>query len=207
MHRIDLPTAKTLNNTCGVIEFEHRHRVMFTCYDSNVVDPHNPTLNYTKSKDVDNPAEKLYFKSWISVSSQVQFLLGVSHKLDSPSSFHPIGLITQGKIKHRDLIDSRGSIYVGNDVVIGFQSTILGGVTLGDGCIIGANSVVTKDVKPYEIVGGNPIKHIGWRFNEEDRKWLLENPWWENPYEWIEEHSKIIFGGSIEELKKIVNNK
>ena len=60
MHRIDLPTAKTLNNTCGVIEFEHRHRVMFTCYDSNVVDPHNPTLNYTKSKDVDNPAEKLY---------------------------------------------------------------------------------------------------------------------------------------------------
>lgn len=84
-----------------------------------------------------------------------------------------------------EVLDSRleptddGPIDVGNDVWVGTQSTILTGVTVGDGAIVGAGSVVTDDVDPYEIVAGVPAERIKWRFPCEVREWLLELEWWE----------------------------
>lgn len=71
-----------------------------------------------------------------------------------------------------------GGITVGNDVWIGYGAVILPEVEIGDGAIIGARSVVTKDVEPYEIVAGNPARHIRYRFDEEKREELLELEWW-----------------------------
>jgi acetyltransferase-like isoleucine patch superfamily enzyme len=67
---------------------------------------------------------------------------------------------------------------IGNDVWIGANVTILAGVKIGDGAVIGANALVTKDVEPYSVVNGIPAKHIKFRFEEEVVKKLLEIEWW-----------------------------
>lgn len=68
--------------------------------------------------------------------------------------------------------------YIGNDVWIGARVTVLRGVHIGDGAIIGTGSVVNRDVEPYEIVAGVPIRHIRYRFDLEIVKKLLSLKWW-----------------------------
>ena len=79
-------------------------------------------------------------------------------------------------------------VVVGNDVWIGCNCTILGGVRIGDGAIVGAGSVVTKDVPPYSIVAGVPAKVIKYRFTEEQIKILESIKWWEWPMEKIQQN-------------------
>jgi len=80
-------------------------------------------------------------------------------------------------------------ITLGNDVWIGFGATFMGGVTIGDGAIVGANTLVLKDVPAYSIVAGNPAKQIGTRFDEDNIKWLCKLKWWNKPEKWIKENS------------------
>lgn len=75
-------------------------------------------------------------------------------------------------------VAKRVPVTIGNDVLISLNAVILSGVTIGDGAVIGAGAVVTKDVAPFEIVGGVPAKHIGWRFEEEERKQIADTGWW-----------------------------
>ena len=81
------------------------------------------------------------------------------------------------------------AVTIGNDVWIGENAVIFGGVHIGDGAIIAACAVVTKDVQPYAIVGGVPAKLIRMRFNEETVDKLLAFKWWDKPLQWIEENS------------------
>ena len=76
-------------------------------------------------------------------------------------------------------ITSKGSIVIGNDVWIGAQSILVSGIKIGDGAVIAANSVVTKDVPPYAIVGGSPAKVINYRFSEEIISELANLKWWD----------------------------
>ncbi|HJR23966.1 MAG TPA: CatB-related O-acetyltransferase [Acidimicrobiales bacterium] len=73
----------------------------------------------------------------------------------------------------------RGPVVIGNDVWVGYEALILSGVTVGDGAIIAARALVRKPVQPFEIVGGNPAKTIGWRFDEPTREALLRIRWWD----------------------------
>lgn len=82
------------------------------------------------------------------------------------------------------------STVIGNDVWIGFGVVILPGIKIGDGAIIGAGAIVTKDVEPFSIVAGNPAKVIRKRFNDDLIISILEKPWWENDLEWIKRHAK-----------------
>lgn len=75
---------------------------------------------------------------------------------------------------------------IGNDVWVGGNVTILKGIKIGDGAIIGAGSVVTKDVPPYAIVVGNPGKILKYRFNKEDISFFLQTQWWDFPREKIQ---------------------
>ena len=70
-------------------------------------------------------------------------------------------------------------VYIGNDVLISLNVIILEGVRIGNGAIIGAGSIVTKDVNPYEIVAGVPAKHIRYRFSKERIEYLQNLNWWD----------------------------
>lgn len=78
-----------------------------------------------------------------------------------------------------ELTISRGPIVIGNDAWVGRGAFILDGVTIGDGAIVGAMSVVAKDVPPYAVVVGNPARIVHYRYNEEQIKKLLEIKWWD----------------------------
>jgi acetyltransferase-like isoleucine patch superfamily enzyme len=80
-------------------------------------------------------------------------------------------------------------VVVGNDVWIGYRAIILDGITVGDGAIVAAGAVVTKDVEPYSIVAGVPAKHLRYRFPPETIKELLKIKWWDRDIAWIKEHS------------------
>lgn len=67
---------------------------------------------------------------------------------------------------------------IGNDVWIGTRVVVMDGVSIGDGAVIAAGAVVTKDVKPYSIVGGVPARHIKYRFTEEIIEFLIDFKWW-----------------------------
>ncbi len=98
---------------------------------------------------------------------------------------HPIGNIsTSSRLYLRMLHDNEfyndipAPSKIGNDVWVGSNSTILGGVTVGDGAVVAAGAVVTKDVPPYAVVGGVPAKVIKYRFTEEKIDTLLAMKWW-----------------------------
>ena len=89
---------------------------------------------------------------------------------------------------------------IGNDVWIGYDAVIMGGVTIGDGAIIGTRAVVTKDVEPYSIVGGVPAKEIRKRFTPEIIKKLMEIQWWNWPIEKIRSSIPDIQSGNVDAL-------
>lgn len=87
-----------------------------------------------------------------------------------------------------NVLHSRGPVTIGNDVLVGFEALIMSGVTIGDGAVVAPRSVVTKDVRPYEIVGGNPAQHLKWRFDEDTIAALLRIRWWDWPDEKVLAH-------------------
>ena len=97
---------------------------------------------------------------------------------------HDYNMLTTHPIIRNGVSDnSRKKVIIGNDVLISLNVIITSGVKIGDGAVIGAGAVVTKDVEPYEIVGGVPAKHIKWRFEEKKIKKILKEKWWD----WSEE--------------------
>ncbi|MBW7570536.1 CatB-related O-acetyltransferase [Succinivibrio sp. AGMB01872] len=122
-------------------------------------------LNVNSSNNI----SKLYIGNFCSIASEVLFLL---------NSEHPLNHISTYPFKVKVLSESseslsKGDIVVDDDVWIGCNSTIMSGVHIGQGAVIAACSVVTKDVPPYAIVGGVPAKVIKFRFSEEIVKYLL----------------------------------
>ena len=113
---------------------------------------------------------------YCSISHNVDILIG-NHPLDNVSTSPLFHLSRFGVVNENDYIENE--IEIGHDVWIGAKVTITGSVhIIGTGSVIGANSVVTHDVEPYSIVAGIPAKIIGYRFNQEIRKRLLESEWW-----------------------------
>ena len=103
----------------------------------------------------------------------------------------------------RNAWDNKGDIVIGNDVWIGYEAVILSGVTIGDGAIVGARAVVTKDVPPYTIVGGVPARSIRRRFDEETVKKLEALRWWDWDEERIKRSIPAIQSGDIEALSAL----
>lgn len=101
--------------------------------------------------------------------------------------------------------EMRAPISIGNDCWIGQRAFFVGGLTIGDGAVVLAGAVVTKDVPPYAIVGGVPAKIIKYRYDEETIKFLLEKKWWDMPIEWLKENSALLC--DIDRLKEVLNAK
>ena len=94
----------------------------------------------------------------------------------------------------------KGDTVIGNDVWIGYKATIMAGVTIGDGAIIASQAVVTKDVPPYTIVGGNPAQAIKKRFSDEKIERLLSTKWWDWDIEKITQHAHDLTGEDFDFL-------
>ncbi len=100
---------------------------------------------------------------------------------------------------------NRGDITVGNDVWIGMDATIMPGVRIGDGAIIGAKSVVSNDVEPYSVVAGNPAQCLKKRFDDATIVQLQQLGWWDWPVETIEANIDLITGSDINALLALGN--
>ena len=129
------------------------------------------------------------------LSWDLKFLLGFNHAYKnsvSPYAFHAKNVIKKisaqienkenlpefKTCKNRLAYNNHYQMIIGNDVWIGRGATILGGVKIGSGAIIGANSTVTKNIPPYAIVAGNPAQVIKFRFDEETIKKFMSIQWW-----------------------------
>lgn len=107
---------------------------------------------------------KLFIGNFCSIGQKVYFILDAEHTLDNISTYpFKTALLND---KNEEAV-SKGDIVVDDDVWIGFGSIIMSGVHIGQGAVIAAGSVVTKDVPPYAIVGGIPAKVIKYRFSSE----------------------------------------
>ena len=99
--------------------------------------------------------------------------------------------------------DNRGDIVIGNDVWIGYEAVILSGVHIGDGAIIGARAVVTRDVEPYTIMGGVPARPIRKRYDEETIQRLLALRWWDFPPEQMRKCLDALGQGDLQALEQM----
>lgn len=175
----------------------------YTMYNDFVRDPrdfekNNVLYHYPVNGD------KLRIGSFCSIACGAKFLFtSANHTLGSLSTYpFPIFFEEWGlDVKNiRQAWDNRGDIVIGNDVWIGYEAVILSGVTIGDGAVIGARAVVTKDVPPYTIVGGVPAKPIRRRFDDETAEKLRRISWWDWDEEKIKRSIADIQSGNLEAL-------
>ncbi len=127
-----------------------------------------------------------------SIGSGVQFGLG-KHPTSMVST-HPAFFANNKLFKtfsDKAYIEEYSQIKVGNDVWIGDGAVIMNDITIEDGAVIAARAVVTKDVKPYAIVGGVPAKILKFRFDEETIKRIRETKWWDREEKWFEDNYKL----------------
>ena len=164
----------------------------YTYYD-DPVDIHNFEKNVLYHFDF--IGDKLIIGKFCQIATNVKFVMnGGSHHLGGFSSFPFI--IFQSYWPEVPFIENRKKdTVIGNDVWIGYGATIMLGVSIGDGAIIGTRAVVTKDLAPYEIVGGNPAQVIRKRFDDETIDFLLKLEWWDWSIEKIREHVLPIMQG------------
>jgi acetyltransferase-like isoleucine patch superfamily enzyme len=119
-----------------------------------------------------------------SIADKVEIMLGGNHHTDLISTY-PFGALHDlwPEARSHPYKDySNGDVAIGHDVWIGTGAIILSGVTIGHGAVVAARAVVTKDVPPYAIVGGNPAKIIRYRFDTTTISRLLASHWWNLPH-------------------------
>lgn len=150
-----------------------------------------------------NDKSKLKIGSFVSIAQNVHFLLDVEHYSNRISSY-PFKVKILGEISEAF---SKGDIIVSDDVWIGYGSTILSGLTIGQGAIIAAGAVVTHDVPPYSIVGGVPAKVIRYRFSSDVIDYLLTLDYSQLTHDLIKEHIDVLYKQidtvSLEEIKTL----
>ncbi|MEZ4911878.1 MAG: CatB-related O-acetyltransferase [Saprospiraceae bacterium] len=146
--------------------------------------------------------DKLVIGKFCMIASDVKFIMnGANHLTDALTSY-PFAIFGNGWEAAMDnkSYPNKGDIFIGNDVWIGYNATIMAGVTIGDGAIIATNSTVIKNVEPYSVVGGNPAKEIKKRFSEATISKLLELKWWNWDIERITRNIQNLTDNDIDKL-------
>lgn len=129
---------------------------------------------------IDKRYGKIIIGDYCSIAAGVTAIMG-NHRLDMVSTypFHTVSPYFCDTVPAEADHYSNGTTVIGNDVWIGRNAILMSGVQVGDGAVIAAHAVVTKDVEPYSVVGGNPAKHLKYRIIEEvKRRKLQEIAWW-----------------------------
>lgn len=201
-------------NPCNPFPLKDYKRL---CFLKNIVKNSNVIVgDYTYYDDFENPenfeknilyhfdfiGDKLIIGKFCAIASGVKFIMnGGNHQLASFTTY-PFAIFGNGweKAPHENS-PFKGDTVIGNDVWICYEALIMPGVKVGDGAVIGAKAVVTKDVAPYTIVAGNPAKPIRKRFDDEVIKTLLELQWWNWDSKKISENISILCSSNLQALK------
>lgn len=147
--------------------------------------------------------DRLVVGKFCSIACGAKFLMNAGNHTLTSLSTYPFPIFPDewdSGLPSRASWDMHGDIVIGNDVWIGFEAVILSGVTIGDGAIVGARAVVTKDVPPYTIVGGIPAKPIRRRFSDETIAALQKLAWWDWPAEAVAANVKAIQSGNLDAI-------
>ncbi|MGE4353899.1 MAG: CatB-related O-acetyltransferase [Oscillospiraceae bacterium] len=175
----------------------------YTMYNDFVSDPrlfekNNVLYHYPVNHD------RLIIGRFCSIACGAKFLFTSANHTQKSLSTYPFPIFfEEWGLNKKDVAsawDNKGDIVIGNDVWIGFEAVILSGVRIGDGAVIGARAVVTKDVPPYTVVGGVPGKEIKKRFDEETVRKLRQIEWWNWPVDKIRRFLPDIINGEIDKL-------
>lgn len=149
--------------------------------------------------------DRLVIGKFCAIARGVHFIMnGANHKLTGFSTY-PFGIFGQGweaAIPKPGEMQTKGDTVIGHDVWLGYEALIMPGVKIGNGAIVAARSVVTRDVPAYGIVGGNPAKLIKKRFDDDTIIALQTLAWWDWPVEKITAAIPAIVGADIEALKR-----
>ncbi len=136
-----------------------------------------------------------------SIADDVHLLVDGNHRSDWISTY-PFGQLLESFPKNREHPTGKGNIEIGNDVWIARGAVILSGISIGNGAVIAAEAVVVKDVDDYEIVGGNPARHLDFRFSKAQIEDLLKIAWWNWPLEKIKDEVTLLESQNIDEFIK-----
>lgn len=124
-------------------------------------------------------ASRVTIGNWCSLAAGIEIMPGGNHRMDTVTTYRMYeGLGLEGS-KQDGEPWSKGDVVIGNDVWLGRGVKILGGVTIGDGAVVAAWSVVTKDVAPYTLVAGVPARPVRQRFPDAIVAGLLRIQWWD----------------------------
>ena len=178
-----------------------------TCFIRNVIKAPNISVGkYTYYDSEDHPelfeqtnvlfnypffGDKLIIGKFCQIAHGTTFIMGAAnHRLGSATTY-PFnvmgGVWREISTPHIEELPHKGDTVIGNDVWLGRNCTILPGVKIGNGAIVAACSVVTKDVAPYTVVGGNPARFLKKRFDDGTTALLEELRWWDLPPEELTE--------------------
>jgi len=194
-----------------------------TVYLQNVV--RNPRIvigEFTIHHDFDDPTDfetanvlylepenkdKLIIGKYVSIASGVKFIMsGANHKMSSFATF-PFPVVAEDwglDQAIQEAWDIEGDTVIGNDGWLGYESMIMPGIHIGDGAVVAARSLVTKDVPPFTVVGGLPARVIKKRFSNEVIELLQALKWWDWDVKKVKENIKALTDGNYEALKKLL---
>ena len=154
----------------------------------------------------EHSGDRLVIGRFCALATGVRFVMNGANHDTTGFSTYPFDIFGHGWEEGYDpagqwATASRGDTVVGHDVWIGMDATIMPGVTIGHGAIVGALSVVTADVRPYAIVGGNPAREVRRRYDDRTVERLLDVAWWDWDAERIARNLHLIRGADIDALE------
>ncbi|MCF0122674.1 MAG: Vat family streptogramin A O-acetyltransferase [Ruminiclostridium sp.] len=175
----------------------------YTYYDDSV-DPEGFERHVTHHYDF--IGDRLIIGKFCAIGKGVEFIMnGANHQMCGVSTypFNIMGGGWEASAPSMEDLPLKGDTVVGNDVWFGQNVTILPGVHIGDGAIIGANSVVGRDIPPYSVAVGNPCRVVRMRFDRELIEYLLDLKWWDWPAEKITENLEALTSGDLSKIRAI----
>jgi virginiamycin A acetyltransferase len=136
---------------------------------------------------------------YCSIAPEVTILLGGEHHPEWVTTY-PFSLVVPNVPPVAGYPHTKGDVVIGSDVWLGYRATVLSGVTVGDGAVIGAKSLVARDVPPFAIMAGNPARLVRFRFEPEQVAALLRIAWWNWPFERVREALPLLQSSRIDQF-------
>jgi virginiamycin A acetyltransferase len=148
--------------------------------------------------------DRLIIGRFCSIAAEVKFIMNGGNHPTTWLTTYPLPIFENGwALATPPAWPHKGDTTIGNDVWIGHGAVIMPGITIGDGAIIATASVVTKDVPPYAIVGGNPATVLRFRFDEATIARLLALRWWEWDGARVARATEALCAGDVAALEQI----